>query len=308
MRMLAAPTMAALSALYTATAHSLDPDFIAPVTLEVLESLRSPTALGAQSVEVHGIDAEGRPYGEVLEGVRWSDTPGLFRRAYGLRPCVEYDPGSEELPPMRFQIDAGQRLIDALDSLENASKGKVLWRLLEGRVVITGLPPTSSTASATLDQEVDLDLRAVTLGDALRALEVAFNLQSDEMPIIIAAVCNNLSVEKVHFTKLDTGALKIQGRTKMRNALLAALNATAQPQLRYTASQRIAHESGEIYLLIRVWTHPCRDAFESTLEREAFMEELQAQRTRSVSYQAAIDARRAAREAASAEDGAAAGR
>jgi hypothetical protein len=146
------------------------------------------------------------------------------------------------------------RLIDALDQLKVNSGGYVSWRLLEGRIVYTIYAEETLGNPVTLDRRLNLDIAASELGEALMALEAAWNSQYRDRPLLISCGCANVNLE----LPLTPQPLRLSGTMTVRNALIEILKAANDPWMTYTVAENGKPGSERVYWAIRISVKPCR--------------------------------------------------
>lgn len=249
--------------------------------LEALLTQRAERGFRKESLRVDGNPLAGTAALVPVGGISVEDAIGLIRRAYEVRLCREFDiavPGG--LPPIHFSIHEGQRLVDALDALEEASGGVARWRLLEGRIVVTVRAEHEVDVPGMMDQIVEVFIEESRLMDALLALEASFNEQHrGDIPLILSLNCE-WSEEP------DRELYWLSGAMTVREAVLRLLAQMDDPSATYS----LLRSGGRVnQVSVSISTQPCG-------RRDAFPIEFEASRERRLQYQQAIDEARAAAE------------
>jgi len=253
----------------------------APVTLEVLSALRAERDFRKESLRVDGDPFAGTAALVPVGGIAIADAIGLLRRGYEIPLCTEWDLDAHDAPPpIQFSIHEGERLVDALDSLEEASGGTARWRLLEGRIVITVRAAHEVEVPGMLDQIVEVAIEETSLRDALLELEASFNEQHRYgLPFLLGLGCDIADAQaRVPY--------RLSGRMTLREAILGLLSQMDDPWATYSLTQ-YGGRAAQNRVLIR--TRPCAEVRDALIRIEASGE-------RRNQYQQAIDEARAAAE------------
>jgi hypothetical protein len=206
----------------------------APVTPEMLFSLR---ALGGGEVARSPMTlAPVGEKGEIISMPRKQRKMGLNRRDFSLSGYFNITICTEGIPHTQFPIEdysfdysvrINERLIDALDRLVEVFDGHVLWRLLEGRLVITTTAKDDTLPIGDRMLEVDID--AETIGEAFLQLEKTYNEQFTDIPFIF----HTKSVDFSDFISSTGDPFRVEGKKKLRNILILLVNQWDPEQAHY---------------------------------------------------------------------------
>lgn len=269
------------------------------ITLDMLSELRAERAHLHEGYSFHGFDANGRPVLAPREDMEFSTGVANLSRIYGVPFCVEYEYHTAERPTMpALNIRTGQRLVDALDDLADASNGLADWRLMDGAIVIRFRARVEEAHSPLLDRVLLADIQAYSLEEALLAFEEAFNATEPgppRIPLIISALCGELA-GRFHDRVKDTGApFTIRGEATARDMLLSIVSFLGAGETRYSMVLAGSPESAS-HARLHLYSVPCDDRHRPVEELERLEREFAERDERRLQYQQAIDEARASAE------------
>lgn len=208
-------------------------------------------------------------------------------KTYEVPWCIEYPVNGQEVRVPIKPIPAGQTLNDTLKGLKEHSGDAVQCEIVRGRAVVSFLPVEKTASAFILDREVRLDSAAATLGEALAALEKAYNQQYKDVPLLIELDCSNAEPG----TPLDASANQaLPDSSAVREALLQILDTAGEDRATYGASV-LRDPEGRLYVIVHTRRGECRDEFASEAEYIAVREQIAAQKKRLAAYFAAAAAK-----------------
>ncbi len=210
----------------------------APVTPEMLITLRARGGVDASRdpLLTPPVVENGRiiPQAPKANNATIDSAQFALKQAFNISVSMEGAPGiveSMEAGEERFAYAAlaNERLLDALERLVQASGGRVRWRLLGGRIVLTAMPAPPSDVVPIGDRQVDVDIDAENFGDAMLQLEIAYNQQHLDVPFAFRT--NNYQL--AHAKAWNGGNFRVQGKETLRNIILSFMNQSDPTQGEY---------------------------------------------------------------------------
>lgn len=252
------------------------------VTLDTLEQRRAPHNLDVEDITDIQLNAERNAIVSVEADSKASAATCVraLSKSYGLQFCVEYgeDSGSVRIP---FQIRANQRLVDAMDAFRESSKGRVAWRLLDDRIVVS--IGVNSDGLYYMERPVEARIGATAFGEAFAQIEAAYNQQYADMPLVVDTTC--LNIDPAAAISPEGEVFSLEGAFTLREMILELVRHTQQDEYLYVSS--IARDANNRpYVSVDLQRTDCRDSFESEDELAQFREKLQARTQRLDAYHA----------------------
>lgn len=227
--------------MLNAAASSLEPAPVAPlpaVTPELLTSLRAPARI--EKVDYQLVETERGPM-PVSDGLSTHHSAiRALRAAFPVPLCKEFVYGDQEIRDRKatlrfpFAVEANERLVDALDKLEEISDGLVRWMLLHERIVLTATGPVRRDEFHVMDWPLEVDIEADTLLEALEQVEAAFNkTYPDSPPLIVHSHYVQLDLQGRPEGSGQTGKFLLRTESTLREAVLSLLDQMQDPAVCY---------------------------------------------------------------------------
>ena len=217
-----------------------------PATLETLTTFRAEKAEKISRYEMVETDRGLVP--EPSELASMISAIGALQRSYPVPVCKEYAYKTNQKVGTRFpySIEANERLVDALDKLEENSGGILQWYLLHDRIIISEQPTMGKEDEIyIMDRPIRVTIEADLLEEAFIQVEAAYNKLYADLPFVIMPLEPYLMLQG-HPDASDGGKFELQMEGSLREVILTLLDQLQDIDTLYGLSE-IADMKGRRY-------------------------------------------------------------
>ncbi len=224
---------------------------IIPVTAETLIELRAAEHVPVFDYQLVETEIGAVPVTDNL-ATRLGATVAL-KKAYPVPMCLEfaYLSGPGDAFRFPFAIEANERLVDALDKLEERSEGSVKWLLLRGRIVMydDDQNRAGKVEPYIMERPIRVHIDADLLEEALEQVETAYDTQHGDIPFVVQPPLPWLLLQSRPTDTGERGRFTGEMAGSLREVVLALLDEMRDPALCYGLSERVDGMRRRFYTL-----------------------------------------------------------